>query len=126
VAWASLPHLPRYSAPRRPPSVRLGGLRWSRVAPIPCLLPEFVVSPEGLGTRRKPPVTPGPVVARSPKPGLWSRRPMALPRSRLPPLAPCPALRPRWWPAHSPYRTQDGCRPATGYRRLSPPYPLEG
>ena len=48
------------------------------------------------------PTTPGPLVARSPHPGVWSRREMALPRSRVTPLKTCPALRPRWCPAHSP------------------------
>ena len=49
---------------------------------------------------------------------------MALPRSRVPPVRACPALRPRWCPAHAPYRTQDWCLPATGNRRLSPQYLL--
>ncbi len=44
---------------------------------------------------------------------------MALPSSRVPPLKTCPALRPRWCPAHSPYRTQDCCLPALANRRLS-------
>src|SRR5882672_5443446 len=45
---------------------------------------------------------------------------MALPSSRVTPLYACPALRPRWCPAHSPYRTQDCCLPALAHRRLSP------
>jgi hypothetical protein len=46
---------------------------------------------------------------------------VALPRSRVTPLLTCPALRPRWCPAHSPWRTQDCGLPAHGNRRLSPP-----
>ena len=45
---------------------------------------------------------------------------MALPSSRVTPLYACPALRPRWCPAHSPYRAQDCCLPALAHRRLSP------
>ncbi len=36
---------------------------------------------------------------------------MALPRSRATPLHACPALRPRWCPAHSPY-TRSGLLPS--------------
>ena len=43
---------------------------------------------------------------------------MALPSSRVPPVKTCPALRPRWCPAHSPSRTQDCCLPARANRRL--------
>src|SRR4030095_16842847 len=42
-----------------------------------------------------------------------------LPRSRVPPLAACPALRPRWGPRHSPSRVQDCGLPALATRRLS-------
>jgi hypothetical protein len=126
VAWVALPHLRRSSAPRRRPPCP------SRVAslvarfPIPCLLPSFVVSlpgswPGGSARSRQGLWSPGP-----PIPGRWSRRQMALPRSRVPPLHACPARRPRWCPAYSPYRTQDCCLPATGNRRLSPPYTFEG
>ena len=34
---------------------------------------------------------------------------MALPSSQVTPLNTCPALRPRWCPDHSPYRSQDCC-----------------
>ena len=44
---------------------------------------------------------------------------MALPSSRVTPMDTCPALRPRWYPEHSPWRIQDCCLPATAYRRLS-------
>jgi hypothetical protein len=65
-------------------------------APVVCGLPL------GLAIWWKPQVTPGPLVTRSPTPGLWSRRQAALPSSRVPPLKTCPALRPRWCPAHLP------------------------
>jgi len=119
VAWASLPHLPRYDAPLRLPPCP------SRARYLACFR-TFVVSLAGS--------CPGGSLedhARAfghpvPIPGTSSRRQVALPRSRVPPMAPCPALRPRWCPAHSPYRAQDCCLPATGNRRLSPPYSLEG
>jgi hypothetical protein len=100
----------------------------SLVARFPETLPASVVRGVRcrLVTRWKPQVTPGPVVTRSPTPGLGSRRPVALPRSHVPPLETCPALRPRWCPAHAPQRTQDCGLPATGHRRLSPRYDLEG
>jgi len=126
VAWASLPHLPRYYAPLRLPPCP------SRVAslvarfPIPCLLLWFVVSPKGSLSGRSAQTAPGPLVTRSPTPGLWSRRQVALPSSRVPPLKTCPALRPRWCPAHSPKRTQDCCLPATGNRRLTTTLPISG
>jgi hypothetical protein len=69
----------------------------------------------------------GQVEASRPRQGLWSpgpqsgmltRRQVALPSSQVTPVNACPALRPRWCPQHSPYRTQDCCLPATGNRRL--------
>jgi hypothetical protein len=69
------------------------------------------------------------VEAPRPRLGLWSPGPQsgrvtrsqtALPRSRAPPRDVCPALSPRWCPAHSPERTQDCCLPVSGHRRLSP------
>lgn len=69
------------------------------------------------------------VEAPRPRQGLWSpgpqsgsvtRRQAALPSSRATPMDACPALRPRWCPAHSPKRTQDCCLPVSGNRRLSP------
>jgi hypothetical protein len=49
-----------------------------------------------------------------------ARRQRALPRSPVPPMPACPALRPRWCPGYVPCRPQDCCLPATGHRRLSP------
>ena len=75
------------------------------------------------------------VEAPRPRQGLWSpgpqsgsvtRRQAALPRSRATPMEACPALRPRWCPAHSPKRTQDCCLPATGNRRLPTTLPISG
>jgi len=43
--------------------------------------------------------------------GLLTRKQMALPSSQTIPLNACPALGPRWCPAHSPYRAQDCCLP---------------
>jgi len=118
VAWASLLHLHQYYAPLRlppcPSRVASLGARF----PIPCRLLWFVVSPRGSWSGRSAPTAPGLLVTRSPTPGMGSRRQVALPRSRVPPMQTCPALRPRWCPAHSPKRTQDGGLPATGNRRL--------
>jgi len=66
-----------------------------------------------------------------PSPGLWfyvstphlltitTRRQLALPSSQVIPVSTCPVLRPRWCPAHSPYRFQDCCLPVAARRRLS-------
>ena len=51
---------------------------------------------------------------------------MALPRSRVPPLKPGPALRPRGCPAHAPSRTQDCGLPAHAHRRLPTTLPIAG
>ena len=102
VPWASVPHLPRYYATLRLPPCP------SRVAslvarfPIPCVLLWFVVSPQGSLPGRSAQTAPGLLVTRSPSPGISSRRQVALPSSRVPPVKTCPALRPRWSPAHSP------------------------
>ena len=53
-----------------------------------------------------------------PRSGSSPRRQVALPRSRATPMATCPALRPRWCPAHSPKRAQDCCLPVRANRRL--------
>src|SRR5215831_18186476 len=62
VAWASLPHLPRYYAPLRlppcPSRVASLGARF----PIPCVLPTFVVSPQGSLPGRSAQTAPGPLV----------------------------------------------------------------
>ena len=49
---------------------------------------------------------------------LFPRRREALPSSRVTHLSTCPALRPRWCPARSPWRGQDCCLPCTGSCRL--------
>ena len=95
---------------------------------FPDTLPASVVRgvPSGLVARRKLQGTPGPVVTRSPSPGIWSRRQRALPRSRVPLVETCPALRPRWCPAYSPYRTQDCCLPVRAHRRLTTTLHISG
>src|SRR3989454_1076887 len=57
-----------------------------------------------------------------PSSGHCAWRQVALPRSRATPMDPCPALRPRWCPRHSPQPVQDCCLPARANRRLSPRY----
>ena len=49
----------------------------------------------------------------------FTRRQLALPSSRVPPLSACPALRPRWCPVYLPYRIRDCCLPSRQNRRLS-------
>ena len=82
-----------------------------------------------------PPRARGLVEAPRPRQGLWSpgphsgnvtRRQVALPSSRVTPVKTCPALRPRWCPAHSPKRTQDCCLPATEHRRLTTTLSISG
>jgi hypothetical protein len=60
-----------------------------------------------------------------PHSGSLTRRQVAVPRSRVLPVKTCPALRPRWYPGHSPSRTQDCCLPALAHRRLSSLYHFE-
>src|SRR5262247_24158 len=125
VAWVSLPHVPWYYTTydcHRP----FSGSFACRSFPDTWRASLVRGVPVGLVARRKLPVTPGPLVTRSPTPGLSSRRPMALPSSRVPPVKPCPALRPRWGPAHSPKRTQDCCLPATEHRRLTTTLSISG
>ena len=71
-------------------------------SPIPCVLPRSWCPRRARVSGRSAQTTPGLLVTRSPSPGMSSRRQMALPRSRVPPVKTCPALRPRWCPAHSP------------------------
>ena len=95
---------------------------------LPDTLPAAVRSWCPRRARRRggsPPTTPGPLVSRSPNPAMWSRRQVALPSFRVPPVKTCPALRPRWYPGHSPYRIQDCCLPALANRRLSSLYHCE-
>jgi hypothetical protein len=65
--------------------------------------------------------TPGvfPATVGTPTPDVTHGDHVALPRSRVTPLNACPALSPRWCPAHSPWRIQDCCLPVTAHRRLS-------
>jgi hypothetical protein len=86
-----------------------------------------VVSVSGSWSGGSPPgPRQGRCVRRLPRPATVARRPVALPRSRVTPMPTCPALRPRWCPRLLPLRAWDCCLPATGNRRLSPPYCLEG
>ena len=104
----------------------LGSLHLSLASRYLACFQTFVMSLPGScpgGSSRN---TPGPLVTRSPNPGMSSRRPVALPRSRVPPVKPCPALRPRWCPAHSPERTQDCGLPAHANRRLPTTIPISG
>jgi hypothetical protein len=81
VAWVSLPHVPRYSATLRLPPVPLGVLRLSLVPRYLACFSLFVVSPQGSWSGRSAQSTPGPLVTRSPNPGIASRSQVALPRS---------------------------------------------
>ena len=82
--------------------------------------------PAGLVAWSKPPHSARAFGHPVPRSGIRTRREVALPRSRVPPLKTCPALRPRWCPAHSPKRTPDCCLPVTGNRRLPTTIPLSG
>ena len=126
VPWASVPHLPRYYATLRLPPVPLGVLHLSLVPRYLACFSPFVVSPKGSWPGRSAQTTPGPLVTRSPTPGSTSRSQVALPSSRVPPVKTCPALRPRWCPAHSPFRTQDCCLPALAHRRLTTTIHISG
>jgi hypothetical protein len=57
--------------------------------------------------------------ATPPLPGILARTQIALSSSRVTPVTPGPALRPRWCPAHSPSSVQDGCLPPHAKRRRS-------
>jgi hypothetical protein len=62
---------------------------------------------------------PGCWLRRSPPLRLWlPRRREVLPSSRVTPLNPCPALRPRWCPACLPWRERVCCLPVTSYGGL--------
>lgn len=95
-------------------------------APIPCLLRCVRGVPVGLVIRSKPPDRARAFGRPVPQSGNVARRQVALPSSRGTLMDTCPALRPRWCPLHSPKRVWDCCLPATGNRRLFPPYVLEG
>ena len=80
----------------------LGSLHLSLASRYLACFQTFVMSLPGSCPGGSPRNTPGPLVTRSPNPGMSARRQMALPSSRVPPVKTCPALRPRWCPAHSP------------------------
>ena len=114
------PHFPTFSGTMLGYDcpVSLSGRFASARSPIPCLLPRFVFRAarwraEALVQRQ------GSWSAGTPAlPAPRTRRHLALPSSRVPPLTPCPALRPRWSPAHLPYRRPDCCLPLVPPRRL--------
>jgi len=70
VPWVSVPHLHRDYAPRRLPPARLGSLHSTFASRYRACFTVFVVSPSGSWPGRSPQVTPGPLVTRSPIPGL--------------------------------------------------------
>ena len=94
----------------------------SRVArfPIPRLLHGVRGVLIGLVAWVKPPGHARACGHPVPQSGSCARRQVVLPSSRATPVKTCPALRPRWCPAHLPYRTQDCCLPALANRRLLP------
>ena len=126
VLWASVPHLPRYYAPLRLPHCPSQVASLVARFPIPCPLRFVRAIPYGLVIWAKPPDHARAFGHPVPHSGHVTRRHVALPSSRATPVYACPALRPRWCPQCSPKRIQDCCLPATGNRRLSPPYNLEG
>jgi hypothetical protein len=129
VPWASVPHLLGHCPDRPRPAVLClakTALCPSQVTslvargPIPGLLPWFVSplrargQPEALCQRQ------GSWSAGTPSlPAFLTRRQTALSSSRITPLSACPALRPRWCPAHLASRLRDCCLPGAANRRLS-------
>ena len=125
VAWATLPHLRRYYAPLRRPPPRLRSLRLSLASrSLVCFRRSW--SPIRARSREEAPVHARAFGHPVPPSGYDTRRQAALPRSHVPPLKTCPALRPRWCPAPSPSRTQDCGLPVTGNRRLPTTRPMAG
>src|SRR3989442_11237791 len=125
VAWASLPHLHWYYAPLRLPPPRLGVLHLSLVPRYLACFRRSWCPLRAHGQEE----APGHARAFGhpvPQSGNDARRQVALPSSRVPPMDTCPALRPRWCPAHSPYRTQDCCLPALANRRLTTTIHISG
>jgi hypothetical protein len=102
VPWVAVPHLHRYYAPRRLPPARLGSLRLSLASRYRACFMTFVVSPCGLMTWAKPPGHARAFGHPVPHSGSYAWRQVVLPSSRVTPLQTCPALRPRWYPVHSP------------------------
>jgi hypothetical protein len=101
------------------PALR-GALRLALASPIPGLLPWLVGSPQDAWPGWQPPDPARALGHPVPQSGDKTRRPPALPRSRVPPLETCPALRPRWGPRHAPERAQDDGLPGRAPRRLIP------
>jgi hypothetical protein len=111
--------LHRYDAPlRRPPDPSPDTSLGVRV-PLPCLPPCVGGVPAGLVISAQSLHHARAVGHPVPHSGSLTRRHVALPSARAPPVQTCPALRPRWCPAYSPSRTQDCGLPATAHRRLS-------
>jgi hypothetical protein len=71
----------------------LGSLHLSLASRYLACFQTFVMALPGSCPRGSPRNTPGPLVTRSPNPGRSSRRPVALPRARVPPVKTCPARR---------------------------------
>jgi len=130
--WDSGAPPSRPGAPRSQPAGR-GSAQTAQIAGAcgaPAPAPRPWVTPlalwpwlgPGAGARRPPPRHAGRLhrVGRHAYAGADPRRPGALPRSRVPPVQACPALRPRWCPGHSPGRIQASGLPATARRRLCP------
>ncbi len=112
----------RYYAPLRLPFARLGSLRFSLSFPdtLTCSL-SFVSRFRLVISVGSHPMTPRLLVIQYPcSSGAPGGRQMALPSFRVVPLNVCPALRPRWCPARSPFRFQDCCLPFRQQRRLFP------
>ena len=100
--------------------VLLGALRSSLASRYRACFRWVRALPDGLVLWSKPPDHARAFGHPVPHSGEVTRRHVALPRARLTPVKPCPALRPRWGPAHSPSRLQACCLPVRGHRRLSP------
>src|SRR5262245_60899119 len=106
VPGASVPPLPRDSAPLRLPPCPSRGASLVARAPRPCPLRCVRGVPHGLMIWSKAPDHARALGPPGPHSGSLTRRHVALPSSRVPLVQPCPALRPRWGPARSPRRTQ--------------------
>jgi hypothetical protein len=120
VPWALVPHLPGLGlAPR--PSVQCFTTTASRPSHItslgasdvipgplpPCVFRCRLADGGKRHVHARALAHPVPLVFRD----IVTRRPLALPSSRVPPLMTCPALRPRWCPRSLPL-THPGLLPA--------------
>jgi hypothetical protein len=101
------------------PPAPLGGRRWSS-CPATVRAPAVRGLPRGLVAWWTPQDDARAWGHPVPAAGHGAWRPVALPRSRVPPLKPCPALCPRGGPVHTPSRAQDGGLPERAPRRRSP------